>query len=244
MTRSPHILAIAATAFVLSAGVVTAAPPTPQACSDPDLGARVRCKFDNVVAQQDTTTDMLTQMPEIPDTQKQALMNQRDRLMTAFGRTTDDDYKQLAKKKDPKCQVAEVMNDGKGDDDGICTGNEDCLEVIGDQIGDDIQPCKTTGKPSDREVCVEICDSMAVNSNPDNFDENGRGKDLEDELDDATEQYEALNQVLEEVVMLRSAPPARLAGGTGAVRPEPGRPHGKRSDVGEPDCQAHHGDGR
>ena len=204
-TRSIRSLAIGL--FVLIAALIpaAAAPPPPADCSDPDHGARVRCKAANVLAQQQATTDTINQLEEVPESRRQNLMKQTERTMHGHGRTDAADYKQLAKKKNPQCQIAEIEGDGMGDDDGICRGSEDCVEVIGDQIGDDTQPCRTHGNPADREVCVEMCDPESVDAEPDNFDEAGRGQEVEDELDDVTDEYMALNESLEEAVTLRNA---------------------------------------
>lgn len=182
-----------------------AAPPTPQDCADPDLGARIRCKAGNVLDQQQETTRMLSEMPEIPEKRRRNLTSQTQRSMQVHGRSGSDEFKLLAKKKNPSCQIAEIENDGKGDDDGVCKGQEDCLERIGDQIGDDVQPCKRAGNPKEREMCVEICDNEAIESDPDNFDETGRGPEIEAELDDVTEEYMVLNERLEEAATLRAA---------------------------------------
>lgn len=218
----PRLLQTAAIVMTLSTTFAMTAPPTPGACNDSDLGERIKCKFGNVLSQQEETAGMLNQMSEIPDAQKTALENQKERNMRVLGRSDAADFKQLAKKKDPQCQVAEDPN-GNGDHDGICKGNEDCLEVIGDQIGDDVQPCRRTGNPHDREVCVQMCDAEAVASEPDNFDESGRGNDLEEELDQATEQYEVLNQMLGQVVAMKASLPLSLTGVTACSAALPGR---------------------
>ena len=200
-----RLSSIALGALTASTCLVVAAPPQRQECNDPDQGVRLRCKASNVVAQQEATSAMLNEMTEIPESRRQNLMKQTERTKQAHGRSESGEYKQLAKSKSPKCQVAEVMNDGKGDDDGICKGSEDCVEVVGDQIGDDVQPCKTTGNRNEREVCVEICDQDAVASDPDNFDEAGRGQEAESELDDVTDEYVVLNSTIEQALTLHSA---------------------------------------
>jgi len=210
--RCLRVVEALAVVVFLSSSMAASSPPPRAACSDPDLGERLKCKLGNVISQQEETANMLDQMADIPDAQKTAILSKKDRSRSAFDRSDPADFKQFAKKKNPGCQIAEDPN-GSGDHDGICKGNEDCLEVIGDQIGDDVQPCRSKGKPSEREVCVQICDTEAVDSNPDNFDETGRGKDLEDELDDTVSQYEVLNQVLDQVLVLRAPRPISLSGG-------------------------------
>lgn len=177
-----------------------AQPPSPVLCDQQETGDRIKCKFGNIMDQQNTATDMLGNMPSIPDRQKKAMVNLADRSNRAKNRTHASDFKQLTKKSNPQCQIAELLDDLKGDDDGICRGNEVCLEVLNDGIGNDDEICVTKGKPSEREVCVQICDSEAISSNPDNFDDpmqDSLARDLEEQLDETTAQYVELNSSLE-----------------------------------------------
>lgn len=177
-----------------------AQPPSPVLCDQLETGDRIKCKFGNIIVQQKTATDMLGDMPSIPAKQKKAMVDLADRSNRAKNRAPASDFKQLTKKSNPQCQIAELLNDGIGDDDGICRGNEDCLEVLNDGIGNDDNVCETKGKPSDREVCVQICDSEAISSNPDNFDDptqDSLGRDIEEQLDETTAQYVELNSSLE-----------------------------------------------
>lgn len=186
--------------FIMVSNPAAAQPPIPVLCDQTDTGERIKCKFGNILDQQNTATNMLGDMPAIPDNQKKAMTNLADRSNRAKERTQAKDFKQLTKKSNPQCQIAEVLNDGLGDDDGICQGNEDCLEVLNDGIGNDDNICQTKGKPSEREVCVQICDSEAISSNPDNFDDptqDSLGRDLEEQLDETTSQYVELNNSLE-----------------------------------------------
>ncbi|MGH9750815.1 MAG: hypothetical protein ACRD6R_12935 [Candidatus Polarisedimenticolia bacterium] len=155
-------------------------------------------------------------MPSVPEKQKQALMKQVERNDRARGRTSAEEFKQLTKKSKTACQVLEIAGDNMGDDDGVCTGNEDCVEVMGDQIGNDDGICRPRNGRN-REACVEICDEEAINSDPGNFDDDptqpSLGKDVEEQLDDITDQYVELNQMLEQEAQVRSA--AGILAGSG-----------------------------
>jgi hypothetical protein len=147
-------------------------------------------------------------MPETTGSQRRALTEKAGNAGRAQGRASEEDFKQLTKKSALKCQVREIEGDGIGDDDGICKGNEDCVEALDDQIGNDDGVCHPrNGK--NRETCVEICDQEAINSDPDNFDDDpnqdSRGRDLEAELDQATEEYVEINEMLGEETQLRAA---------------------------------------
>jgi hypothetical protein len=199
--------AVAALALLLPAAQASAAP-VPEACDQQDSGERLKCRFGNIVSQQRATAEMVTFMDDVPTVQKQAFMKQVERNDRSHGRAPAGDFKQLTRKSRPTCQIAEVMGDGKGDDDGVCTGNEDCVEVMGDQIGDDDGVCRPRNGRN-RETCVEICDSEAVDSDPANFDDDptgdSTGRDIEEQLIDITDQYIELNDLLEEDMQLRAA---------------------------------------
>ena len=203
----PVLLVAFASLFLVSAAAAQP-PPAPEACDQQDSGARIKCKFGNVIAQQQAAADKISGMPKATESQKKALTNKADNAGHAQGRASDEDFKQLTKKSTLKCQVREIEGDGKGDDDGVCKGNEDCVEVDDDQIGNDDGICHPrNGK--NREACVEICDQEAISADPDNFDDDpnqdSRGRDLEAELDQATEQYVEINKMLDEETQLRAA---------------------------------------
>ena len=218
----PHVSRfLSAAALALLAGLVlvtsvSAAPPAPAACDQQDSGERIRCRFGNIIAQQRAAADMVGFMPDVPEKQKEALKKQVERNDRARGRTSTEEFKQLTKKSKTACQVLEIAGDSMGDDDGVCTGNEDCVEVAGDQIGDDDGICRPRNGRN-REACVEICDEEAINSDPGNFDDDptqpSLGKDVEEQLDDMTGQYVELNQLLEQEAQIRSA--AGILAGSG-----------------------------
>jgi len=175
-------------------------------CDQEDSGERIKCKTQNVIDQQAASVVMRREFPGMSDAQMQRLNKQVGRARNSESRTPGRDFKELTKKRANKCHIVPVDPD---DDDGICRGNEVCKEAIGDGIGDDDGICKTKGKPSDREVCVEICDQEAI-TDPRNFDDDKEeasslGSDVEQGLDDATAEYVEFNDNLEqEMVRLAS----------------------------------------
>jgi len=206
-----------AAGWLVAASAAGAAPPMKD-CNQPDSGERIKCKFDNLLDQQEAAVDMLGESQSIPPSQRQAMKNQMARSKRAQGRAASEDFKQLTKKSKTACQVAEIIGDGLGDDDGICKGgNEDCVEVLDDGIGDDDGICQRTGKPSEREVCAQICDAEAINANPDNFDDDpsqdSQGRDLEEQLDESAEQFAELNDSLTSEMAVRSSFRAAVANG-------------------------------
>jgi hypothetical protein len=189
-----------------------------QNCDQTDSGERIKCKFNNILDQQEAAVGMLGENNSIPPSQRQAMQNQMTRSQRAQGRADSEDFKQLTKRSKTECQVAEIIGDGFGDDDGICKGgNEDCVEVLGDGIGDDDGICQQTGMPSQREVCAQICDAEAINANPNNFDDDpgqdSLGRDLEEQLNESAEQFVELNDTLESEMALQAAFRSSVANG-------------------------------
>jgi hypothetical protein len=212
-----HPVLVVVLASLFLASVATAQPPPArESCDQQDSGARIKCKFGNVIAQQQAAAGKISGMPETSESQKKALTNKADNAGRSQGRASEEDFKQLTKKSTLHCQVREIEGDGKGDDDGVCKGNEDCVEALNDQIGNDDGICHPrNGK--NREACVEICDQEAISSDPDNFDDDpnqdSRGGDLEAEVDQATEQYVEINEMLDEEAQLRAAASILAANG-------------------------------
>ena len=204
---APAIVGLA----LLIAPAALAAPPM-QDCAGmhpDDSGERMKCLYGNLMVQQEETTDMLMmmgQLSEISESQMDRLHKMMDRNTRAMERIPGEDFRQLVRKRTSRCGVAPL---DPMDEDGICKGNEECEEVIGDGIGDDIQPCKTKGKPSDREVCVEICEEQGI-TDPRGFDDDptdptNLGADMEEEITDITEEYAEVNEMLAEEIRLRAA---------------------------------------
>ena len=193
-----HLTAcLALFACLALADTAGAVPPVPADCDAVvDSGERIQCKYGNIVEQQLETAAMLANLPDLPQSQQQALMNQANRAENARSRASPIDFQQLTRKTESTCQVVELLIADMpvmgGDGDGICTMGETCSEVIGDGIGNDDGECSPR-QGAKREVCVELCDAEALNSD-ENFDEAGIGGDVEGQLDEMTDQYVELNR--------------------------------------------------
>ena len=87
------------------------------------------------------------------------------------------DFAKTGKKNSAKCYIAEIDDDGIGDDDGICTRNEwydkkadvfGCMEEMGDGAGNENEICELVatspnGKKKVWETCLEVCDTPIDN---------------------------------------------------------------------------------
>jgi len=87
------------------------------------------------------------------------------------------DFAKVGKKNSADCYLVEIDDDGFGNDDGICTKNEQydkkedifgCIEEMNDGIGNDNGVCELTGlSPNGKkkvwENCLEVCDTPADN---------------------------------------------------------------------------------
>lgn len=172
---------------------VAAPKPTTGDCSDPTLTRRqrVECKFAALADQGIATADAITtsSMSErLSPAQRQAVANVKGRLQKEKVRGADR-LASLSRKRDARCPLAECDATlfpacAAGDGDGICEAGESCLEVMGDGIGDDQQPCAPT-KGARREECVLVCDDEAVCRDDENLDPELQAH-LEGELDEAT----------------------------------------------------------
>jgi hypothetical protein len=192
-------LALFGVALLLLSTSATPAAPVPAACDQEDSGERIKCKTQNVLQQQEASVDMMRKFPGMSDAQMQRLDKQVGRAHNSEGRTAGREFKDLTKKRADKCRIVPVDSN---DADGACTGNEACKEAIGDGIGDDDGVCKIHGKPSEREVCEEVCDQDAI-TDPRSFDDDPEeagslGADVEQGLDDATAEYVEFNGNLEQ----------------------------------------------
>lgn len=172
-------------------------------CRQNDLGERLSCKLERAAAQQAEAAVMLSEFPEVPEEQKMALMNQTSRGMNAHARSSPGQLKQLARDNSKACEIAELM-DGSGDGDGVCEGNENCEELIGDGIGDDDGICKTKGKPTEREVCIEFCAAEADPEDDDQFDMK-LGKDVEEGIDDVLVLQDSANRMIAKALAHRAS---------------------------------------
>ncbi len=179
----------------------------PDSCEQTDSGERLKCKFGNIIKQQEESADKLSSMGNIPQDRTDKLKRQVGKTKNTHGKTEIGDFKQFTKKQKVQCDIVElsIADGGNGDDDGICEGNEICAEDNSDQIGNNDGVCSPkNGKK--REMCLEICDDEAIRGNPKNFDDTpgSRGADMEQVLDDITDDYVELNGNLDEGVAVSS----------------------------------------
>ena len=171
-----------------------------------DKGERLKCKFERVNSKIDETLGNIDQLDVLPPTQVSSLKNANSRAARDKDRAGVESFNGLTKKKDVKCEMKECDPAQSGnasckqlvDPNGICDPGEDCLEVIGDQIGDDKQPCSPLNG-NKREVCVEICDQEAINGNKGNFDDQA-GADWEQTLGDTADNLDFTNTMMTEAV--------------------------------------------
>jgi hypothetical protein len=121
--------------------------------------------------------------PERQERLKRAM----ERGKNAHARSDGDDFRRLTKKKGKKknedCQFyAEIIGDDVGNDDGKCTGQEDCLELVADGVGDDDGVC---------DDALEVCECE------DEYDQAGMGVEIEDSLDDTLDALDELDAELD-----------------------------------------------
>lgn len=188
-----------------------------------NLGKRMQCKFQNSHEALMNAAETLTgpdAPPVLSETQKMAIKNASKRAMVAADDPENEIFfKGLGRSKkvkpvmveyeDPDCFgecdmdtqafCDDICEDPlpENDDEGrICTGNEICAEVIGDGLGDDDGHCVQKGGKNKREPCVESLDPELLAEDPDNFDAQKEGEDMEELLDDATNLAEELDTEL------------------------------------------------
>jgi hypothetical protein len=136
--------------------------------------------------------------PIFTDAQTEQLLTSRDRAQSAKDRTHQAQMFRASVRKqkaeDEDCYVKEIIGDSgphAGDDLQPCTKNEDCEEVLDDGIGDDDGICNLRG--NNREVCVQVC-QQPLPSDDENYDGNVAAEseqgliELEGALRDATEE--------------------------------------------------------
>lgn len=180
-----------------------AAPPA-RTCGDPGLTAseRARCKFEALADEGAAAADALyasSMGATLSPRQRQQVASARDRMQREKARAGDR-LRTLTRRRDARCALAEC--DGTiypacvvGNRDGICDPGEDCLEVIGDGIGDDLQPCAPT-KGRKAEDCVVVCDDEAVCRSDDSADADLQAG-LEGDLDEALGHARAMKRAIE-----------------------------------------------
>lgn len=125
-----------------------------------DDGERLKCKHQRIIGQQERLVGNMRDnySGEIGVDLLDRMERAQIRAQRAADRMDAKAYKRLARKQNLVCETKEWIDPNgpiEGDQDGICEANEPCEEVVGDQIGDDIQPCTSHGR--NKEVCVQVC---------------------------------------------------------------------------------------
>jgi len=234
--RMRHLLKFIVPLVLVLPPLALAIPPT--LCDQQDTGERFKCKFQNIIDQQDESADKLASMGTIPQERTAKLKRQVGKTMNTNARADRDTYMQFTKKKGAQCDIVELENhpQANGNGDGICDTRgphpEVCAEDNSDQIGNNDGVCSPT-KGKKREACLQICDEEALSGNPGNFDDSpgSRGADFEVILDDMTDDYVELNQNLDEQVALRASIASLAATGLDPCDPAlTSRPTQKQQD--------------
>jgi len=172
--------------------------PVSESCDskyDPsEYNARIDCKTENVndalfnyidaVLDFDGARKSMGREPIFTDSQMDQLLAGRERAQSAKNRSNDAKAfrGQVKKQKaeDEDCYTKERIGDNKGDDIQPCVSGEDCEEVIGDGIGNDDGKCKLQG--NNREVCVQVCQQPLL-TEPETYD-SGQAADTENGLEE------------------------------------------------------------
>lgn len=131
------------------------------------------------------------------DAQKEHLKNERMRAAKAQNRTHEaGGFKKWAKKQKLECFILEIIGDGIGDDIQPCEKGEICEEIIDDLIGDEDGECwyKFCGKKNG-EICAENCNEDLIEDMNDNYDPNA-AQDIEDSIVDVTAVLDDTNDLL------------------------------------------------
>jgi len=152
-----------------------------------DLNKRLNAKFEIL---NNSLNDLVDQAVNengdmFTEAQKNKMLKEKSRAESNRQRVYEaGGMKRIARKAKVECIVKEIDTDTVGNNDGICENDEICEEKLGDQLGDEDGKCelKFCGK---KEVCVEICDEEAVDSEGNNYDLQA-AEDMEETLDDVT----------------------------------------------------------
>lgn len=177
-----------------------------------DRGQRLKCRLDLLVEKGTRTADVLGAPPYadlLTQGQRDGIASAKRRLEVQRARIGPDLLKAMGRKRDAACRVVEcdpALHPACApvDGDGICGKGEDCLEVIGDGAGDDVQPCSPM-HGRNREPCVVTCEDEPVCREDSNIDEDVAAE-LEGVYDQMIEGLEEVNEVLP-----AAAPALRLA---------------------------------
>jgi hypothetical protein len=172
--------------------------------------------------------------PLLTDSQTEHLQSARVRAQNAKQRSHEAQsfFGQVRKQKaeEGDCYVKERIGDiGQphgGDDIQPCEKGEICEELAGDQIGNDDGECDTKGNPSEREVCVRVCESAMPDDepyDPDTAYDTEKGlSELEVVIHDANDEVEkAMARILRDAAPRagRRVRPVRVRAVPAVVRP-------------------------
>lgn len=164
-------------------------------CNDyADSGERLKCKHGKLLDEHEKTIENLEYSfgGVLPQENFDRLKKANGRAKKAKERISPKGFKSIAKKNTSACDIQEWEGDG----DGICEPGEKCMEIIGDGIGDDVQPCKLKGK--NKEACEEICADSETPADilESDIDEEFQAE-LEEAYDDVTGQLVSANNTME-----------------------------------------------
>ncbi|HXV75798.1 MAG TPA: hypothetical protein VD788_05710 [Candidatus Polarisedimenticolaceae bacterium] len=192
-----------------SSGAKITTPPVGRDCDaefTPDKhNDRIDCKTENAnaalydyidtVVEFDMMRRNMGREPIFTDSQMDQLMTARERAQAAKNRSHEAETFRGAVKKqkaeDEDCYTKEIIGDNRGDDVQPCEAGEDCEELLDDGIGNDDGKCMLKG--NNREVCVQVCQQPLL-SDMDTYDADQAGdfeqglEEIETALVDATEE--------------------------------------------------------
>lgn len=161
------------------------APPVSRDCNTnlpaEQYNDRIDCKTENVnsalfdyidtVIDYDKMRRAMGREPVFTDAHLDQMLAGRDRAQGAKNRShLAEAFRGQAKKQkteDDECYTQEIIGDNRGDDEQPCEAGEECEEVLGDGIGNDDGKCKLKG--NNREVCVQVC-QQPLSSDADTYD--------------------------------------------------------------------------
>lgn len=130
--------------------------------NDPVNGDRMKCKHGKLIEKQQALINSIDlhfgNLVSIEDLE--AMQNAQDRAKNAKDRAKVKHYKNIGKKSQEPCEMAELPKDfdnkkPNSNGNGICEHGERCLEVNDDEIGDDDSICKLKGNKKEVCACVE-----------------------------------------------------------------------------------------
>ena len=190
-------------AFVSGAAMAAPCSPDDRCLNCADQSERLKCKFDRMTVESKKVLDNMETLPNLTAAQRHGVGKAKERMDREKNRRGKDDFKMLAKKRSARCQLVEYQGDGDGVCDPTNPANELCMEVIGDGIGDDTQPCDPM-KGKKREVCAQICDEEAILLDEGAVDDDAAAE-LEDLYDTMSGHLDEVNATIPETAAMMNA---------------------------------------